>query len=167
MGHAYINREVERGTASHFAIEAEFDRLLMSMDGYDPLTHHVTDHIHPSMGLASDISLFFPGLNTSELYGCLRLQKWLLSLMNLPGRLPRKLFVAACHAGGMETFSELYMPEHPDPHCFQTNETLLRMFDNAVPEAADMIVRLMDYLTGKTPWPEPFYWNFEGEYKGE
>lgn len=166
-GHKYINKQVDMGTASHFAIEAEFDRLLMSMDGYDPLTHHVTDHIHPSMELAEDIRLFFPGLNTSELYACLRLQKFLLTLFNLPGRLPRKLFMAATRAAGQESFGELFMPEFPDPKCFGTNEQLLTIFDASIPEAVDMITNLMDYLTGKQPWDDKFLWNFEGEYKGE
>ncbi len=161
--HQYINAQVNAGVASHYLIEAEFDRLMMIMDGYDPLRHHVTDHIHPSMELAEELKPFFPGLHAADIYLCLRLQKMLLSGMNLPTRLPRRLFVAGCKAAGAGDFGELFMPEHPDPRCFATNEVLIRIFNDAIPEAVEMVTSLMDMLTGKKEWDEKFLWNFNGE----
>lgn len=166
-GHKYVNEMVDRGVAGHFEIEAEFDRLLMAMDGYDPLTHFVTDHIHPSIELAENIKQFFPGFSTMDMYGALVGQKNLLKLMNLPGRFPRVLYTNATKAAGASRYGELFMPEKPNPKCYGTNKVLLEIFEATVPECVEFIVNLLPMVTGEKEWDERFLWNFDGEFVGE
>ena len=45
---------------SHAEIEAEWDRKLMVMDGYNPVAHRLTDHIHSTKENAGVIQTFFP-----------------------------------------------------------------------------------------------------------
>ena len=165
--HKYINEQVEKGVAGHFEIEAEFDRLMMARDGYDPLVHYVTSHIHPDTHIAKRIKQFFPGTTTMDIFTCLFMQKYLLSAMNLPGRLPRILYVSAMNLAGLKKFAELFMPEHPDPRCRETNKVLLDIFEDTIPEAVEMITGLLDVLGGKQEWDEKYLWNFDGEYIGE
>lgn len=165
-GHKYVNEMVDKGVASHFTIEAEFDRMLMCMDGYDPLTHRVTEHIHPTLELAENVKQFFPGATTLDMYGTLRMQKIILSFMNLPTRYPRKLWMAVLDRIGMPKFKDLFMSEEPDPRCFETNEVLNRILNDTVDEGVEFITTLLDRLTGKLEWDDRFNWNFEGHYKG-
>lgn len=162
--HKYINEIVDRGVASHFTIEAEFDRMLMCMDGYDPLNHKVTDHIHPTLELAENIKQFFPGASTLDMYGTLRMQKLLLSYFTLPTRLPRKAFLAVTEAAGFHSYQDLFMTEEPDPRCFETNEALNRILNDTVDEGVEFVTTLLDRLTGKLEWDDRFNWNFNGEY---
>lgn len=46
--HRYIDKKIEADGVSHTEIEVEFDRSLMGKDGYNPVTHILTDHIKPS-----------------------------------------------------------------------------------------------------------------------
>ena len=162
--HKYVNEMVDRGVASHFTIEAEFDRMLMCMDGYDPLTHKVTDHIHPTLELAENIKQFFPGATTMDMYGTLRMQKLILSFFTLPTRLPRKAFFAVTEKAGFPKYQDLFMSEEPDPRCFETNEVLNRILNDTVDEGVEFVTTLLDRLTGKLEWDDRFNWNFNGEY---
>lgn len=162
--HKYVNEQVERGTASHFTIEAEFDRLLLSMDGYNPLRHPVTGHIHPSLEVAENIKQFFPGTTTLDLYNALLFQKVLLLYFSLPGRLPRKLYVAVTERLGLSTFTDLYMTEEPVPRCFETNDQLNRILNDTVDEGVEFVTTLLDRLNGKLEWDDRFNWNFDGDY---
>lgn len=165
-GHKYINEMVNRGVASHFTIEAEFDRMLLCMDGYDPLTHKVTDHVHPTLEMAENIKQFFPGASTMDMYGTLRMQKLILSFFTLPTRFPRKAFVAVTEKVGFQKYQDLFMAEEPDPRCFETNEVLNSILNDTVDEGVEFITTLLDRLTGKLEWDDRFNWNFDGEYKG-
>ena len=162
--HKYVNEQVDRGVASHFTIEAEFDRMLMCMDGYDPLNHKVTDHIHPTLELAENIKQFFPGASTMDMYSTLRMQKLILSFFTLPTRIPRKAFFAVTEKAGFQKYQDLFMSEEPDPRCFETNEVLNRILNDTVDEGVEFVTTLLDMLTGKLPWDDRFNWNFNGEY---
>ncbi len=164
VAHKYVNEQVDLGTASHFTIEAEFDRMLMVMDGYDPMRHRVTDHIHPRMDIAENIRMFFPNTTAIDMYGCLVTQRFLLNLMTLPGRLPRKLYTGFTTSVGLSKFADLYMAEKPDPRCYQTNEVLLDILNGTVDEGVEFITTLLDRLTGKMEWDDRFNWNFDGDY---
>lgn len=165
-GHKYINEQVRKGVASHFTIEAEFDRMLLCMDGYDPLTHKVTDHVHPTLEMAENIKQFFPGATTLDVYGMLRMQKLILSFFTLPTRAPRKAYFAVTEKIGLKSYQDLFMAEEPDPRCFETNEVLLDILNLTVDEGVEFITTLLDRLTGKLEWDDRFNWNFDGEYKG-
>ena len=163
-GHKYINEMVDKGVASHFTIEAEFDRMLLCMDGYDPLTHKVTDHIHPTLEMAENIKQFFPGASTMDMYGTLRMQKLILSFFTLPTRYPRKAFVAVTEKAGFQKYQDLFMTEEPDPRCYETNEVLNRILNDTVDEGVEFVTTLLDRLTGKLEWDDRFNWNFDGQY---
>ena len=163
VGHQFINSYTNNDMAMHFKVEAEFDRLLMSMDGYNPLTHKVTDHIHPSMQLAETAKAFFPGATTLEMFEALLMQKYFLNLFASKGRLPRKFYRAVTKTIGMKNHAELYMAPDPAPDCYASNEMLLDIFEQAVPEAVEFICTFMDTISGKRDWDERYNWNFDGE----
>lgn len=47
--HGYIDEKIAASGISHTEIEVEFDRMLMLMDGKDPLRQNLTEHIVPCM----------------------------------------------------------------------------------------------------------------------
>ena len=163
IGHKFINEYANYDMGEHFKIEAEFDRLLMAMDGYNPLTHKVTDHIHPSMELAETAKVFFPGATTNEMFEALTMQKYFLNLFASKGRFPRYFYRTATNIIGMKNHAELYMAPDPDPTCYASNEVLLDIFEQAIPEAVDFITNFFDRMEGKKEWDERFNWNFDGE----
>ena len=161
--HKYINEYADYDMGMHFKIEAEFDRLLMSRDGYNPLTHKVTDHIHPTLELAETAKIFFPGATTVEMFEALTMQKYFLNIFASKGRLMRKVYRTATKAVGMKNHAELYMAPDPAPDCFASNEVLLDLFDQCVPEAVEFITDFLDNITGTKPWSDKYDWNFDGE----
>ena len=44
----------------------EFDRKLMLTDGFNPLTHNLTGHIHPTLKNAEVISLFYKNVTPQQ-----------------------------------------------------------------------------------------------------
>ncbi|MGN0321176.1 MAG: zinc dependent phospholipase C family protein, partial [Lachnospira sp.] len=70
--HRFIDEKIEKSGVTHTEIEVEFDRSLMIKDGYDPLTHILTDHIYPTSKNANIIRIFYDGLSEEDVKKALK-----------------------------------------------------------------------------------------------
>lgn len=59
--HPYVNKVVDAGQADHVALEAEFDRYLLSMDGVaDPATYDMSEKIRLTRGECVTVASLYP-----------------------------------------------------------------------------------------------------------
>lgn len=65
--HGYIDEKIAKDGVSHTEIEVEFDRSLMIKDGYDPITHSLTDHIKINNTNAAYICRFYDYLTKDDI----------------------------------------------------------------------------------------------------
>lgn len=153
--HRYVDQTAAETGITHLALESEFERFLMETDGVDPLSEVLTKSIRPSLASACIISRFFAADSSSSTDGtfadAFAIQKSLNMIVryhallrspgkNLPGRFKRSVLKNGMKLAGISGF---LIPDTPDPRCVKTNAELIRLYEKALPLAADMIERFL------------------------
>ena len=164
--HRYVDQTAAETGITHLALESEFERFLMETDGVDPLSEVLTKSICPSLASACIISRFFAADSSSSTDGtfadepsaadgtsadAFAIQKSLKMIVryhallrspgkNLPGRFKRSVLKNGMKLAGISGF---LIPDTPDPRCVKTNAELIRLYEKALPLAADMIERFL------------------------
>lgn len=138
--HGLINSKVSEGIVSHAAIESEFDRLLMTCDGLDPVSHPLTGHIHPSLANASVISRFFTGISAHQIQKCLRRMNNYHDLLLAPHPIKRKALETGMRLiGRYDDLSGMMISLSPNPICEEICIQLESLYRQAVPVAVRLI----------------------------
>jgi len=164
QAHAIVDDEAARVGSTHTEIEAELDRILLVEDGYDPITHVLTDHIHPSMANATVYARFFPGITPKEVFAAQEMSIFFLGLLVGRSRIKRQAMFAALKAAGMyDNYKGLFINYEPNPACAEPVQKLLDLYDKALPEAVQFIADFTDNITGKKDWSSLFSYNFDGQ----
>lgn len=163
--HGYIGEQMEEKGLSHYEIEAEYDRRLLVMDGYErPEQICVTKHMHPSMKNARIIADFYEDVSIKQVYKSLRGMPFYLNILRAPEKNLRKLlFFGMKIVGIYQTMSGLVMNYEEAPKCSETTDELVRRFDNAVELAGRLIVEYERYMKQGGSLSETFCYNFESK----
>ena len=158
--HGLINREVSEKGISHAEIESEFDRLLMTCDGLEPVSHPLTEHIHPTLANSSVISQFFTGVSAHQVQKCLRRMIGYHKLLLAPQPVKRKSLEWGMRIiGRYEDLSGLMISLSPNPVCEEICIQLESLYKQAVPVA----VRLIDGFKNGNLSDSAYDLNFESE----
>ena len=168
--HELINKYVEDGPDSHYAIEAEWDRYYLEIDGFNPFTKKLTNHIRISKENAELVAKFYPGLN----------QKWVLANMvgshlMLDGLLmsskPKRVvfngltqLVGKVNEQMGNQMYDMAMRETPIPSCLpKVDELDEALFGTALGDALDFITSYTAQLNGTKGFDHRYQVNFDGE----
>lgn len=147
--HGYIDEKIESSGVSHAEIEVEFDRMLMLTDGYDPVRHHLTGHIVPSLENARIIREFFKGVTAEEvqkaLAGMIKNNELLLA-PSAAKRILIKLLLAL--SGNYKEMHGLMVNITPNPKCVDSNEKLYSLYCQAEKTAVRLIEEYGDFMKG-------------------
>lgn len=124
--HEYIDEKIAASGVSHTEIEVEFDRSLMIKDGFNPLTHSLTDHIIPTHENADIIRKFYDNLTTDEviqaLGGMIKYNKLLIA----PSHLKRYLIYALLGiTGNYKEMHGVLVNYKANPQCADSTEKLI------------------------------------------
>lgn len=161
--HAIIDDETLRVGSSHNEIEVELDRFLLTRDGFDAVSRIVTGHIHPSPQNAAVIAKYFPGVNAKQLNTALRSSVMALNLLVSPGRVKRRILVSGLKALHLyEKHGSLLMQREAVPACAGTVQKLLRLYEEAFPEAVTLITDFTDCISGRKDWDPLMEYTFGG-----
>lgn len=138
--HGYIDKKIEQSGVSHTEIEAEFDRDLMCIDGYDPITHRLTEHIHPTDFHSQIIANFFDGITEQEVKGSLESMKRYNNLLVAPKRIKRWfLYTVMGVSGNYKELHGLIINYKPNKKCKDSTEMLKKLYKNAIYQAVGLI----------------------------
>lgn len=161
--HGYISEQMEEKGLSHYEIEAEYDRRLLIMDGYDkPVQVCVTGHLHPSMDNARIIADFYDGVSEKQVNRSLKGMLLYLNLLRAPHKTLRKLLFLGMKAVGMyKSMGGLVMNYEENPECSETTDELVKRFDEAVELAIPLITEYERYVKQGGVLPDTFCYNFE------
>lgn len=161
--HGYIGEQMEEKGLSHYEIEAEYDRRLLVMDGYErPAEVCVTKHMHPSMRNARIIAGFYEGVTAKQVYKSLRGMPFYLNILRAPDKkLRRLLFLAMKIAGIYKKMGGLVMNYEESPKCSETTDELVRRFDVAVEVAVPLLMEYERFYAQGGMLPDTFCYNFE------
>lgn len=164
--HGYVGEQMEEKGLSHYEIEAEYDRRLLTMDGHTkPVEICVTKHVHPTVANAEVIADFYEEISVKQTFHSLKGMVFFLNLLRAPSALKRSLVLGAMKVVGMyEKMSGLVMNYEENPLCTETTDEMVRRFSVAVELAAELIQEYEGYLEYGGKLSEPFSYNFESMY---
>ena len=160
--HAYINQRAEETGASHTAIESDFDRDLLLLDGYEPTARDLTAHIHPRKDYARVIAAYHPETNAGTVYRSLKDFVFYNDLLLAPDPVKRKAltnFFKVFDPRGK--LMEHMIMEEADPRCQETRTLLLEKYRAAMPAAAELITAFSDMAEGTRDWDALFDLTFD------
>lgn len=165
--HRYVDEQIERSGLTHTEIEVGFDSSLMRLDGYDPVGHVLTDHIHPTEGNAEIISGFYSGVTAKQVKKSLRSMIFYNKLLLARTPFQRNAIYAILKAtGNYKEMHGLIVTPEENPACEESNERLLELYEQAKRSAVTWICGFDGNLSGAVPFDARFDYDFSGRKKG-
>lgn len=163
--HGYVGEQMENTGLSHYEIEAEYDRRLLIMDGYNnPVSRCVTGHLQPSEKNASVIADFYNEVSVKQVHRSLKGMVFFLNLLRAPTALKRRFVFGAMKVVGMyDKMHGLVMNYEENPLCKETTDEMVRRFPSAVLLATELIIEFEKYLKHGGMLSDVFSYNFESE----
>lgn len=138
--HPYVYQIQDETGLSHSEIEAEFDRMLLIKDGFDPLRHHISSHICTTDFEAGIIQKCFPQFKVSQMKEALITMRHFLDLLVAPGKMKRSLVKGMfLLSGNYPSLNKLVINRQANPTCQPINEELYRRYKMAIHNAVWMI----------------------------
>jgi hypothetical protein len=162
--HGYIGEKIAASGVSHAEIEVEFDRELMIKDGFNPISHKLTNHIEPSVCNAEVIFPFFEDIDSSQVQQALQGMISTNNFLLVPSKWKRLLVQTLLHASGnYEEMHGLMVNVTKNPQCNDSTEKLLQLYEVARDRAVKMIYEYGEFLSGKMQLDTIYNLTFAGE----
>ena len=98
--HPYIDNQIEKIGVGHIAIETEFERLLLLLDGKDPVSFPVGYCMPTDEDLAQGIAPFYPGVSVRDMSRSIRAMRRYKNLLVMPNQLLRETAKKGLHLVG-------------------------------------------------------------------
>ncbi len=152
--HPFVDAQVG---ISHYALETEFDRFLLELDGHD-LGHQGTPvSISVSCQDIKLIHSFYPSVKVWDLRRSIRSMAFAQRLLSLPS-VPLRGLVA--RVLGNSSYREMQLTEREDPCCSHLNGPMLTRFERALDCYPDCLRQLDSHLDHGAPLGSLFAGNF-------
>ncbi len=156
MCHGYVEKKLSVSGVTHTEIEVEFDRYLMVNDGLNPITHHLTGHIHPTDENARIFSLFYDGVSQKEAKTAIRSFVTYNGLLVAPNDAKRLLIYSVLAASGnYKGMHGMVVNKKPNPKCRDSNLRLEKLMRKAEELCLTLSDNLLNYANGGEellPW---------------
>lgn len=147
--HPYIEDYIRDHGVAHTAIEGEFDRMLLEMDGKVPSRSYLAGHISVDDDGCATISRFFQGVTPAQVGKALEDMRKYNRLLVAPGRIKRALIERTLRkTGNYDDMIGLILRDEPDPRCEESDRELYRIYEGAVGLSAELIGELEGYFDG-------------------
>ncbi len=164
--HAYINKKAAEGDFSHAEIESELDRELMVMDGLDPVSHKLTEHIVSSKQNAEIISDFYRSITPGQVKLSIKSMVFCLNALTAPSRIKRTLLFSLLKLfKHYEEVSSFVINYEKSSECSESVALLLDMYQSAEAAAVSLVESYGRYLEGSASLSEYYDLTFEGRRK--
>lgn len=156
--HPYVEEMIQVTGVQHLEIEEEFEKLLLRIDGRDPLAYPLAELVPTDEVTARTIQPFYPvreekkpfsGESESQyipvpvIQRALKDLKWIKKLFTAPQPWKQKLINQIMDATGAGKMLRGVMNQQTDnPNCKETNAELKRKFEDSVELAVQMMENL-------------------------
>lgn len=160
--HPCVAESMKATGAAHLQIESEFEKYLLRMENHDPFSYPLADMIIADETVAASMDPFYPSVTRDEMLSSLRwykFVKWLFSAKSAPRQDITNAILRL--AGKYDDLKGLMHDRQDIPQCSKSNQELLRLFEQAVPLAADLIEKLDCSIQTGARLPDRFNRNFE------
>ena len=130
--HGYINYTKKQTGLGHNLMEAEFDRMLMEMDGHNPLKFKPTAHMKPSRELAAVIGKVYIDVDEKTAYRSTKTIKAFSNIIAAPTIFSRALvYTALFLSGNLSGKGGMVIRHKKNAACDETNKEIYRLYQKA------------------------------------
>ena len=149
--HPFIEEYIQNNGIAHTKIEGEFDRMLLEMDGKDPVRQSLVSHINPTEENASIIAEFFPTVDSGQVMRALEDMIHYNDLLVCPGKLKRWMVSRTLRkSGNYDDMIGLVLKSVGDPACDASNTRLTELYGESTDLSVSLIRDLHAYLHGES-----------------
>ena len=154
--HPFVQEQTDAGVASHFQIEAEFERFLLEGDGKVPAcAQDLSPHLRLTPGEWETVAKFYPPTSSGAVRDSLQNMARVTKLLSAPPGARRAMVTSAVSLFGKE-LADLMIPEAPNPKCTHLNEPLMALYRQALEMFPRMLSQLQAHMTYSAPFEEEF-----------
>lgn len=141
--HSYIERQTEKGILTHIEMENEFDRELLTNDGFNPLREKLT-HLIPSDENCGVISRFWEGVSPEAVKKAISTMIFCTNVLVTENTLKRGAIRALFGVTGQyKTLHGLLINKKPNPDFEESTKELQKRFDASVEIASELMDKLL------------------------
>lgn len=152
--HPYIHDVHDSGAGKHIAMETEFDRCLLELDGSpSPHTADPSGYLTLTRGECETAASFYRGLTGAEFGRSLGHMRLAYKLFAAPEGLPRDVVKKVTEMVGYGGFIKTKGPDNAHQ---QFNEPLLQLYGQAQQQFPGLLAQLTQHLNQGTPLGEEF-----------
>lgn len=149
---------IEQAETDHSALESEFDRYLLALDG-KTVNEDLSKHLKLSRGGCGTVAEFYPPLAAMTVGTGMRHMRWVFHLIAVTDRARLRKLAHALQP----KLLPFILPDEPDPNCSQYDEALYERYQAALELFRKLTPQLEAHLKENTPLGEDFARNFNGE----
>lgn len=158
--HPFVYAMTEDGDPGHSALETEFDRYLMTLDGIrKPHETNISRHLRLNPEEYRIVASFFPEITPKEAAACIRSMALSQKLLTIPTPLGHGVVVTFTWVAGGNTTGKV-MTVGADPRCAHLDEQLLALYDRALERFPALLEQLHHHMAYGAPLGEQFQANF-------
>lgn len=140
--HPFVFRHTRDGLVGHLAMETEFDRYLLDLDGKrPPHTQDCSRHIRLTRKECAVAADCYPQVTGADIARCTRNMSWATWLLTWSSPLYRKAMGAVLRFAPQ--YTQLVMPEEPNPLCAHLDRELEGLYQDALA----LYPRLLEQIT--------------------
>lgn len=151
--HGYINARKARTGIGHNLMEAEFDRILMVKDGYNPFRYRPADTLVPDRLYAEQIATISPRVFSKEIYKSVKGMRQWCNFYVAPTPLHRALIYGALVvSGNYGSKNGMIIKYRQSSSSIESNKELLRLYKKAGRLAVKLINDYRDNVFLNKPY---------------
>lgn len=151
--HPYINKVVEAGDADHIALESEFERYLLTMDGVsDPATYDMSEKIRLTRGECVTVASLYPPATPGSVHRGVTFMR--LAIRYLSGKDQEKVRKQLTRV--RPGLTAKLVPSQPVEEYARMDSELLARYNRALRAYPQMVQQLLDFMKQGTELDEAF-----------
>lgn len=151
LSHPFVGRMAQERKESRSAIETEFDRFLLDLDGKrPPHTQDLSAHMRLTPGECETVAAFYPHVSAGTVGKCVEHMAKVNHLLALP-RGSRRQWVDKGIRVIMPRVAGRMLPVHPNHSCSELNPSLMRLYDMAADRYPLLLEQIQAHLRRNAP----------------
>ncbi len=154
--HPFVWQQDKEGVAEHIALETEFDRFLLDMDGRcPPEKQDLSRHIRLSPAECATAARFFPGVTDKVIAAAVRNMALATKALAIGNQTGREWIKRGLGLAGRE-YRGLVMTQGPNSQCAHLNAPLFSLYKQAEEKFPSLLLQLNAHLTYNAPLETDF-----------
>ncbi len=159
--HPFIHAVTDDTDLDHSELETEFDRYLLSLDGYKrPHEINVSRHLKLKKGEDAIVAGFYPELSAKDVSLCVQNMALAQQLLTLPTAVGHAAVVGFTSLAGGNTVGKV-MTVGANPKCDHLDKKLLELYEHALAKFPAYLEQLSAHMAYSAPLGADFEPNFD------